>query len=395
MTVDLELESGSLERYLVDRVLPFWLEHGRDLERGGWHLFLGPDLEPSPESDFRRCVVQSRQLYSLSLAYRHEPRTSFRSAIDESLEHLFARFEDRDHGGWFFTTNPDGSVREDWKDPYAHAFVLLGLATCHHATGDARVLKLAQNVRSLIETRFRAPGEAGFQARKKRDWQPIAPPPDRQQNPHMHLLEAYCALYEGTRDRSLLDSCREIVGMLRERFIDPETSTLGEFFDQDWKPLPGEEGARVEPGHHFEWTWLLYRYSALSGDESCLDLADQLYSRGIEHGLTPDGASAVDCIDRAGNVTDPRQRVWPQTELLKALAARWEVRGDRDARERLGRVLEKCAVERIDPETGAWREQIGADGSVIDTRYYASSVYHIALAISELVRVTALPTWKT
>ena len=47
--------------------------------------------------------------------------------------------------------------------------------------------------------------------------------------------------------------------------VDAETGTLGEHFDADFAPLPGTAGARVEPGHMAEWSWLLRREEALGG----------------------------------------------------------------------------------------------------------------------------------
>ena len=49
------------------------------------------------------------------------------------------------------------------------------------------------------------------------------------------------------------------------RFIDPETGVLREFFDADWRAPGGEDGL-VEPGHQFEWAWLLQRWGRLRGE---------------------------------------------------------------------------------------------------------------------------------
>ena len=44
-------------------------------------------------------------------------------------------------------------------------------------------------------------------------------------------------------------------------FIDAHNGALHEFFDADWNPAPGIEGRIVEPGHQFEWAWLLLRWA--------------------------------------------------------------------------------------------------------------------------------------
>ena len=40
---------------------------------------------------------------------------------------------------------------------------------------------------------------------------------------------------------------------------------LGEYFEEDWTPLRGPVGSVVEPGHQFEWAWVLGEYARLSG----------------------------------------------------------------------------------------------------------------------------------
>jgi mannose/cellobiose epimerase-like protein (N-acyl-D-glucosamine 2-epimerase family) len=53
-----------------------------------------------------------------------------------------------------------------------------------------------------------------------------------------------------------------------ERFIDPATGALREFFDVDWLAAPGIEGHICDPGHHYEWAFLLDRWARLTRRET-------------------------------------------------------------------------------------------------------------------------------
>ena len=44
-----------------------------------------------------------------------------------------------------------------------------------------------------------------------------------------------------------------------------DVEEIGACFDADWRPLAGLTGRLVEPGHQFEWAWLLERWSRLRG----------------------------------------------------------------------------------------------------------------------------------
>ena len=64
--------------------------------------------------------------------------------------------------------------------------------------------------------------------------------------------------------RAMADGIAELC---LERFIDPASGALREFFAADWTPAPGVEGRIAEPGHHYEWAFLLDRWARLGGRE--------------------------------------------------------------------------------------------------------------------------------
>ena len=57
----------------------------------------------------------------------------------------------------------------------------------------------------------------------------------------------------------------ELGTLFRGRFLDPQTGALAEFFTDDWARAPGEAGRLVEPGHQFEWAWILSNLQRLCG----------------------------------------------------------------------------------------------------------------------------------
>lgn len=375
-----------LRQHLLEQLLPAWAEHGRDRAHGGWHVFLEPDLSPSPTSDFRRLVVQTRQLFSMSVAHQLGADTWALQAAHDSFEHLLRTFRDPVNGGFYFTTEPDGSPRQPEKDTYAHAFVLLSFATYFAATGEAEALRHADDTLAVLDAHLAEPRTGGFAEGAKADWSPLEPAPERRQNPHMHLLEAFLALHDATGRSDYLERARAMIQLFRAHFYDPATATIGEYFDDGWAPAAGERGGHVEPGHHFEWIWLLHQYARASGETDVLDAADAIYRKTLAHGMTAGGLAAIDGMDRAGKPRDTDQRAWPQTELLKTLAVRAEW-GDEDARARLDAVWAHCVDTRVDRATGMWREKLDVNGACVERRYFAATVYHVVLAVTELLRV--------
>jgi len=369
----MEWTAAGLRRYLLEELLPYWAERGVDRARGGFHNRLGEAGQPLPDGS-KRLLVQTRQVYAFSEAARLGAPYGLELAA-RGVAFLEDAFRDRIHGGWFHTTTPEGRPLDRRKDCYGHAFVVFALAHYHAASGDAAALARAKHTAELALARLRDGVHGGYHEAADEGWSPSGELP-RRQNPHMHWLEALLALHRVAPDAAILAEAAELLALLRGRWLDAERGCLGEFFGADWKPAPGPEGEVVEPGHHYEWCWLLTRHAEAAGAPPHPE-ADALFAFAERHG-TDEGGGVFDRVDRRGRLLADTQRLWPQTERLKALA----VRGDRAALEgTLARLFARYARAG-----GGWTEQLGRDGKPLGGVQNATSVYHVVLALRETMQ---------
>jgi mannose-6-phosphate isomerase len=268
----------------------------------------------------------------------------------------------------------DGVSLDDRALLYDQAFVLLGLAEAYRVAPTLGAAAEARALRALIFCHYKQEGP-GFQS----DPEGALP---LSSNAHMHLFEACLAWVEVDDDDPEWRELADTVGELAlSRFIDARTGALREHFSAGWVPLPGLEGRMLEPGHHFEWAWLLLRWSAdrrADARQAALRLIDIGERYGVFSGL------AVNALLDDFTVYDASARLWPQTERLKAAALAARVTGDRrywatatDAAAALSRYLET-------PVAGSWHDRITPDGRIVEEPAPASSFYHIVGAISEL-----------
>ena len=237
--------------------LPFWGTVGADAPGRGAHEALRLDGTPAG-LPFKRMRVQARQIYVFSHAALLGWPDGARLAAD--AYGFIARHGWRD-GAWARRLAPDGAMLDPAADLYDMAFVLFALAWHARLTGDAAPLAQARRTVEWIEATMLHP-PAGFRNAHPHEAGP------RQQNPHMHLLEALLALLETTGDLFYADHAHALVSLFRRRLFDGATGTLGEFFTDDWAPVPGADGDLVEPGHHYEWVWLLNQYERLTGQDA-------------------------------------------------------------------------------------------------------------------------------
>ncbi len=347
--------------------------------RGGFHERLnGTEALDEP----RRARVQPRQ--SASFARARELGWSGDAArlVTHGLDYLFKYYR-RDDGLFCTLIASDGTQIDHRALLYDHAFALFALAESHRVIeSPAHYREEALRLRSLIHQLLKPGGAAfgpGFETGL-----PLGMA--RCSNPHMHLLEACLAWQEAHGDATWQSMADEIVELALSRFIDPDAGILREHFQSDWTPLPGLQGRIIEPGHHFEWAWLLMRWAGDSHPE-VRPVALRLIEIGERYGVR-DGVALNGLLDDF-SVHDAGARLWPQTERLKAAVRAAHVTGEErywemaaSAAEALLRYLE------IKPP-GLWYDRLTPDGRFLPEPAPASSFYHLVVAIAELKEVAA------
>jgi mannose/cellobiose epimerase-like protein (N-acyl-D-glucosamine 2-epimerase family) len=359
---------GQLRVHLFEELLPLWLERGVDRERGGFHnRLLAGSLAPAPDP-MKRLLVQARLTWAFAHAARLGGPPFCLEAARRGYAFLTERYRDRRHGGFFFTVTPEGAPLDRRKDFYAHAFVLLACAAHAWASGDSAPLGLANETMDLVERKLADPEHGGFFDEADEAWTPLREP--RRQNPHMHLLEACLALDAQGGGSRWRESAQRICELFARRFRDAATGTLGEHFARDWSPAPGDAGQIVEPGHHYEWTWLLCALGERRAAEALFAFAER-------HGLAADGG-VVDEVDRQGRVRRATRRLWPQLERIQALAALGR-------RRELERALERTLQRYRVSDRRVWLEHLDPAGRDVVDFHPATSVYHIVQALSDAI----------
>ncbi len=363
--------SSDLRRWLFDRALALWASVGVDHGRWGFQEALDQNATAMPIP--RRARVQARQVYSFAAAGRMGWQGTWTALVESGFAD-FERFYRRPDGLFVALVAPSGAVLDDSSLLYDQAFAMLSLAHAGDVVTrvDGRALELLNSVESV----YRHDG-VGFRERADAPYQ---------SNPHMHLLEACLAWIDrgGSGDWRLVAD--RLVKLALDRFIDRDSGMLREFFTADWSPATGEDGRLIEPGHQYEWAWLLMRWYTLTSDLRALRAAERLVQAG-DLGLDRQRNVAVNLIRDDGSLVSGVARLWPQTERLKAKLGLWSLADGTDRLALEGEVL--SAINGLQqyfntPIDGLWFDKMLPDGRFVDEPAPASSLYHIVCAIEQL-----------
>ncbi|HEY1637387.1 MAG TPA: AGE family epimerase/isomerase, partial [Rhizomicrobium sp.] len=375
---NLETAAHQLGLWLDNSALPLWWTAGADHEQGGFFELL--DREARPICAPRRLRVQARQIYVYASAGLAGWRGPWPDAVRHGLEAIARRYR-RSDGLYRTLCDDSGAPLDERAFLYDQAFVLLALATATKAGIEPqRCESEALQLHAAIEETYARPG-GGFVEQELRG-------STFQSNPHMHLLEAALAWCEAGGGPSWETLASSLVTLCVERFVDFESGMLHEFFTESGAPLAGFPGRIIEPGHQFEWAWLLSRWSERRDEGGVRAVAKRLFEIGDGYGIDPLRGVAIDVLLADMSAHSRQARLWPQTERLKAaLALLRHASGE----EQKG-ILERTALAAAEGLShylhtsvpGLWHDKMRADGTLVDEPSPASSLYHIVCAINVL-----------
>lgn len=356
MTRGSETWKQDLTRWINEAALPLWTRIGVDHRTGTvWEAL---DHHGQPLSDMqRRLRVQARQAYCFSKSDVAEHQDLalqlFRFVMDQGF--------DPETGYMAAYLDADTRILTAPHDLYDMSFVFLAASGLIDAGFD-----MSKDLARL---------EAALaQLKAPRGWyENAARSLPRRQNPHMHMFEAFTALFTSTGAPRFRDMAEECLGLFRDVFLARDGRVL-EYFDTDMQPLEDCDQV-IEPGHMAEWVYLLDRYEAATGRDCGVDLA-HLFTAVLQR---QDGTGLLP--DRYEPKMSDSRRLWPQTELFKAvlalkqrgLALPDDIQPD-DVLERIWRTY--FAV----PVHGGWYDQFSRDGTLLSQNMPASTFYHILIA---------------
>lgn len=374
---DLVAWASRYDAWLRTSALPLWWTLGADHRNGGFHESL--DARAAPGASPRRARVQTRQAYVYATAAHLGWPGPWRQAAEHGLDFFLSRYARPD--GLFATlASADGAVLDDTPMLYDQAFALLAMAAVVRIAPDRQDVRDRAGSLLASLSSMRAPTR-GF--RENGPW-------PYQANAHMHLLEAALAWFELTGEAAWGNLADELAELALDAFIDPRGLFLREVFDEDWRPAAGDDGRLVEPGHQFEWAWLLLTWTRQRPGRDIAAVIDGLMKAGAR-GVDPRRGVAVDELWDDLSVRGDRARLWPQTERLRASLACLD-RADAE----VGARLEQAATEAAralwrymeTPVPGLWRDKQNAAGDFLEEPAPASSLYHILGAVMALKTMT-------
>lgn len=365
--------------WLKNDVLPLWINKGVDWENGGFYEAFS--FEGTPQDIPRRCMVQARQIYSFRVCSELNlcDQNLAHKAMDLGIESLIHKYSETD-GSFVHAATAEGTVTNRNPDLYAQAFALFGLANAYRLSKKEHLKDRALKFINYLYQERKLP-QGGFS--ELQDSEVIF-----EANPHMHMFESALAWMEIDSHPQWKKLADDILDLALTKFIDSKSGALAEHFNSDWSPKTVDGLFVFEPGHHYEWAWLMGLYQKYTGKD-LLDIRLKLVNLAETHGIHPERKAVVDEVWSNNKIKVSSSRFWPQCERIKVLL---QLAHEQPTKKDFYLTKSDEATAALfkffeTPKQGLWYDIWQENGEFKIQPAKASSLYHITGALTDYIRL--------
>jgi len=352
-------ELARFNQHFADCIVPLWQGPGWNAELALPYEALDAQHRPLPAQRYR-AMACARQLYLFSSRIDEPGAAERAAALFRSLQ---KHFHDAEHGGWYYSIDAQGAPLDRRKDLYTHAFIVFACAHYWGQVGEGLVQATLNAALAVIAEQF-ARDDGLYEASLGEDWSDLGS--GALQNPQMHLAEAFLQVLAVRQDAQVQQSLLQLCEALQQHFVEPQHGLMLE------KPC-GAVDNWFEPGHQFEWFYLL-ETSPLLRATALHRSIERAFGYAEECGVN--NAAVLAMLDVQGNVLDATQRIWAQAEYLRALA----LRPGNEAR----LLTQLKALEQQFLHAGGWYECRDGQGAVSRHDMPSTTPYHLATCLQGL-----------
>lgn len=345
---------------LLDRVVPFWLQHSLDHEHGG--QFNSLDRDGSVFDSDKSMWLQGRALWMFAKLYNEvEQQPAWLDAARHIYEFL-RRFGFDADGRMIFSVTADGRPLRKRRYLFTETFAIIGLAEYARATGDSWALQRAIDTYRLVVDHLRNPEAL----------EPKIFPQTRRAKAHnvsMILLattqELRLAAPPDPLYQQVLD---EALDQILNHFLDERTEAVYEVLAADNQRLDTDDGRRITPGHALESAAFVMHEAIAQADGALVPPALRMIDYSLKRGWDKEYGGLLYFVDSEGK---PPTRLewdmklwWPHAEALYALLLAYHLSRDAKYARWFAAMHEYTFARFPDPEYGGWYGYLHRDGTV-------------------------------
>ncbi|MFY0654558.1 MAG: AGE family epimerase/isomerase [Cyclobacteriaceae bacterium] len=341
----MEVLRVEIQDELENNVLANWYPRCIDSVYGGYLTNFDAQFEVL-EAQNKMIVSQTRHVWTTATHFLNSNDSDYLDYATHGFRFL-ENFWDEEYGGYYQFTTQEGQPLdpEELKTAYGNSFAIYALSAYYEASKDEKSKELALATFNWLEKYSHDSVHGGYFSQMLRNGQAVMRSDTiastsslayKDQNPTIHLLEAFTSLYLISKDELVKKRLQELYDILYDKIIgDKEYMSL--YFHRDWTPVDFRHLSREEQerhmrlnhisfGHDIETTYLLLEAAVALGldEKMAIDKARMLADNTLKFGWDELNGGIFDegyyfDLDGAPEIVKNTKNWWEQAETLNTL----------------------------------------------------------------------------
>jgi len=343
---------------LLERVVPFWLEHAIDWQNGGILTCISDEGQILSEDKYM--WSQLRAIWTFSALYNKIERRQEWLDVAWHIFNFVKKYGRDEQGQWVFCVNKDGEILQGATSIYADGFAIYGLTELARATNDQEVISLALETYEYVQRRLAHPGSyqtAPFEM----------PEGGKAHAVSMIFSLVFNELGHYLGDRAMIEASLFHASEVLDVYLRPDQKLLYEFVYLDNSLMDSPQGRSIVPGHAIESMWFMIHIFKRSGDESRIRQAIEAIRWHVEFGWDDEYGGILHARDAEGGAPWWRfadaKLWWPHTETLYALLLAYEISREKWCLDWFARVHNYAFSHYPVLEHGEWTQKLDRQGN--------------------------------
>ena len=348
------------KRELLDNILPFWLQHSKDKNNGGYFTCLNRDGSVYDTDKFM--WLQGRGVWCFSYMYNHvEPKEEW---LNMALHGAgFMQKHGRDEkGNWYFSLTAEGKPLIQPYNIFSDCFATMAFASLDKAIPTDLYKQIA--VDTFENILIRQHNWKGVYNKAYPGTRPL-----KNFSLPMILCNLSLELEHILGSKRVNELITLVVHEVMEVFYQPQLGLVLENVNQDGSFCDSFEGRVLNPGHAIEAMWFIMDLGKRMNDQALINKACNIMLDTLEYGWDKEYGGIFYFLDVKG--APPQQLEWDQklwwvhVEALVALAKGYKLTGDERCAIWFKRVHDYTWKNFKDKEHGEWFGYLNRRGEVL------------------------------
>ncbi|MBK6284450.1 MAG: AGE family epimerase/isomerase [Draconibacterium sp.] len=360
MLPEFNLLAQKYKSELFDKVIPFWLNHSKDEEFGGYFTCL--DREGKVFDTDKFIWLQAREVWMFSSLYNNvEQKPEWLEMALHGAEFLKKHAKDAD-GNWYFSLTRQGKPLIQPYNIFSDCFACMAFGQLYKATGNKEHAEIAkQTFQNILNKSDNPKGKYNKAFPGTRPLKGFSLP--------MILCNLSLEIEHLLEPELVKQTIETVIHEVMEVFYDENSGLIFENVNPDGSFSDSFEGRLLNPGHAIEAMWFIMDLADRLKNKDLMEKAVQILLKTLKYGWDEKYGGIFYFLDIKG--FPPQQLEWDQKlwwvhiETLISLIKAYHLTGNRECLQWFEKVHNYTWSHFADPEYAEWFGYLNRQGEVL------------------------------